>query len=53
MEYDGTPDGQMELRLEACQDAGFTGLTVEADSTVTAVWDHSGDSFWTAATHTI
>lgn len=46
MDDRSAPRGQMELRLEACQGAGFTDLTVEPSSTVTARWDSSADSFY-------
>ncbi|MGO4230456.1 hypothetical protein AB4Y72_16530 [Arthrobacter sp. YAF34] len=44
------PEGQMELRLEACQDAGLTDIEVETEvetgPSVTAMWSSSGETFY-------
>lgn len=46
MDDGSAPRGQMELRLEACQDAGLTDLAVDPDSTVTARWAYSDDGYY-------
>lgn len=43
---DGTPDGQLEIWLEGCQDSGLTHIDVEYSSIITARWVYTSGDYY-------